>query len=410
VMPESASPRTLLFVSPFLPAAGGNGAAMRAQALLLALAPHFSASHLLWISLEGEEADELDHETARLLTSSRFVPRPARAAKWRRTWQAWKFSGHWGSGSLAKEWRRLAIRWDRATAQACRDLNPDLLFIFRFQSLPAIDSLRRRSSRVWLDLDEVESSTQARRAVIEGAAPSAPLSKARLHSDAYQQMEKRELARFDRLFVSSPVEQKRVQALDPTLSPGLLPNVYLHDHCLPPKEPQKLKRLLFVGNFNHEPNVDVINYFCGQILPLLAPENLAFQIVGTGADKKWPSEAWPRVSIQGRVEDLTPFYREADLVIVPLRCGGGTRLKLLEAFSHQRAVLSTSIGAEGLDVLPGVHLRVADGVAAFAEACRDLLRDDEKRQRLAQAGHLFFQAQHTLRNLSSALAPCFSKF
>ena len=84
--------------------------------------------------------------------------------------------------------------------------------------------------------------------------------------------------------------------------------------------------------------------------------------------------------------DLEPYYRRAALVVVPMRLGGGTRIKVLEALAHGKALVTTSVGAEGLSLTPGEALEIADGPEAFADACVRLLGDAAARRRLGERG------------------------
>jgi glycosyltransferase involved in cell wall biosynthesis len=87
---------------------------------------------------------------------------------------------------------------------------------------------------------------------------------------------------------------------------------------------------------------------------------------------------------------MEPELARADLAVVPLRSGSGTRLKILESFAHRLPVVSTTLGAEGLDVEDGVHLLVADDAGGFAAACERLLTDDDLRVRIADAAEQHF--------------------
>jgi glycosyltransferase involved in cell wall biosynthesis len=93
--------------------------------------------------------------------------------------------------------------------------------------------------------------------------------------------------------------------------------------------------------------------------------------------------------------DCTPYYRRCALSIAPIRVGGGTRIKIVEAFAHRHPVVATAKGCEGLEVADGTHLLVADEPRRFAEACARLLKDGELSRRLAQAGFDYFEANHT---------------
>jgi glycosyltransferase involved in cell wall biosynthesis len=91
-------------------------------------------------------------------------------------------------------------------------------------------------------------------------------------------------------------------------------------------------------------------------------------------------------AVADSVPDVAGYLEAATLMVVPLRRGAGTRLKVLEALAHGKAVVSTSVGAEGLDLRPGVDLEIADDAESFARACARLLDDPEARCRMANAG------------------------
>jgi glycosyltransferase involved in cell wall biosynthesis len=129
-------------------------------------------------------------------------------------------------------------------------------------------------------------------------------------------------------------------------------------------------------------------YFCREILSHIRAEepDVRLTIVGrapTPAVQKLGDEAGVRVT--GRVDDVRPDLEEATAYIVPLRIGGGTRLKIFEAMAMGKAVVSTTVGAEGLPVTSGEHLLVADEPRTFARAVVGLLRDPDRRRRLESA-------------------------
>jgi glycosyltransferase involved in cell wall biosynthesis len=98
----------------------------------------------------------------------------------------------------------------------------------------------------------------------------------------------------------------------------------------------------------------------------------------------------PAVVVAGRVPDMEPELARADIAVVPLRIGSGTRLKILESFAHRIPVVSTTIGADGLDVQNGVHLLLADRPEEFARACRRVIEDRALARRLADAAERRF--------------------
>ncbi len=148
--------------------------------------------------------------------------------------------------------------------------------------------------------------------------------------------------------------------------------------------------LVFTGSMDWLPNEDGITSFVGTILPRVRQEipEAALTIVGRQPTKATLglAERDSRIDVTGRVPDIRPFLARASVVIVPLRIGGGTRLKIFEAMAMGCAVVSTSVGAEGLPVTHGTHLLIADSADEFAQACVRLLRNPELARRIgAQA-------------------------
>ncbi len=145
--------------------------------------------------------------------------------------------------------------------------------------------------------------------------------------------------------------------------------------------------IVFVGAMDWQPNSDGVEYFCSEIWPAIRAEvpGARFRIVGRNPGKsvqKWASES---IEITGRVTSVVEHLHEAAVVIVPLRIGGGTRLKIYEAMAAGKAVVSTTVGAEGLDVKHGRDIVLADDANSFGQAVLMLLRDPEMRRRYEEA-------------------------
>ena len=153
-------------------------------------------------------------------------------------------------------------------------------------------------------------------------------------------------------------------------------------------EPAPIAPLItFVGAMDWEPNVDGVEYFCSEVWPAIKSEvpGARFRIVGRNPVRrieKWASES---IEVTGRVPSVIEHLRESAVVIVPLRVGGGTRLKSYEAMAAAKAVVSTTVGAEGLDVHNGRDIILADDARAFSQAVVMLLRDRELRRRYEKA-------------------------
>ena len=149
-------------------------------------------------------------------------------------------------------------------------------------------------------------------------------------------------------------------------------------------EPDPSPRLLFTGGMKYEPNQDAVRFFVREILPLIRKSHpdCRFRIAGGSAQEVFEklAESDPGIEIASDVPDMRPHFEAADVVVVPLRAGSGTRTKILEAMSMARATVSTSLGAEGIPCTEGVHLRLADTPGSFARAVVELLDHLEKRQ------------------------------
>ena len=183
-------------------------------------------------------------------------------------------------------------------------------------------------------------------------------------------MERRLLPRFDAVVVVSEEERRLLRGIAPGIDPAIVPNGIDTTACRL-LEPDPRGGLLFVGNLSYRPNVDAIVHFCAETLPILHRSHPELDVTITGPEP--PEEVrrlgrLPHVEVTGRVDDLEPIYRRARLCIAPLRAGGGTRLKILEAMAYGRPVVSTRFGCEGLDVENGREVLLADRPEDFARA------------------------------------------
>jgi polysaccharide biosynthesis protein PslH len=156
-------------------------------------------------------------------------------------------------------------------------------------------------------------------------------------------------------------------------------------------------RLVFTGSMDWLPNEDAMTYFCRDVLPLIRAQapDVTLSIVGRA-----PTPSVARlaeiagVEVTGRVDDVRGYIERAAAYIVPIRIGGGTRLKIFEAMAMGKAVVSTTVGAEGLPVTDGVHLRVADAPDSFAAAVLEVLRDPGLRVRLESAARTLVEREY----------------
>ena len=147
------------------------------------------------------------------------------------------------------------------------------------------------------------------------------------------------------------------------------------------------RTVMFLGSMDWEANIDAVEHFCRTTWPAIraAVPDARFLIVGRNPHARVLSLASDSVEVTGTVPSVVEYLARAAVVVVPLRIGGGTRLKIFEAMAAGRAVVSTSIGAEGLDVASGRDLLLADDDAVFAGAVVELLRGGDRRRALGRA-------------------------
>ena len=161
------------------------------------------------------------------------------------------------------------------------------------------------------------------------------------------------------------------------------------DYFHPNSEKVTQSQLVFTGSMDWRPNQDAVQYFIKNIFPRAREKcpDLKFTVVGRDPPKEiWNLDKITGVTIAGTVDDIRPYIAQAALYIVPLRIGGGSRLKILEAMAMEKPVLSTSIGAEGLDVRSGKDIFIADSPQIFAEKIITCLANKELLARVARQG------------------------
>lgn len=138
------------------------------------------------------------------------------------------------------------------------------------------------------------------------------------------------------------------------------------------------------------PNNDAVIYFINEVLPLIwkKKDDVRFTIVGKGPSRQMldAAEKDPRIIVTDRVDDVRPFIDRSRIFVVPIRVGGGTRLKILEAMSMEKAVISTSVGAEGIRHSDGENIVIQDEPQGFADAVLSLIGDHDRELRMGKAG------------------------
>jgi polysaccharide biosynthesis protein PslH len=205
--------------------------------------------------------------------------------------------------------------------------------------------------------------------------------------------------RFDGVTFCSEIDEARARALVPGMRSAVVPNAVDLDHfrsdpALPPPDG---RTVMFFGAINYFPNVDGLRFLFDEVWPIVArthPE-ARLKIVGQHPTPEVLAFRGPRVEVTGRVDDLRPHLARAAVTVVPLRIGGGTRFKILEAMAMARPVVSTTLGAEGIDAVAGRDILLADDAVGLAAAIGRVLDDARLGEELGARGRALVEEHYS---------------
>lgn len=232
----------------------------------------------------------------------------------------------------------------------------------------------------------VESSLWRRMASTETNLAKRLLFK--IESAKMERYERNALKRFHRVIAVSETDRQQMLAMQPGCEITVVPTgVDCREFTGAPPASGTPPRIIFIGSMDWEPNIDSVAFFCRDIWPSIRTQfpDAIFEIVGRNPHAKVRALASDSIRVTGTVPSINSYLKDATVVVVPLRIGGGTRLKIFEAMAMGKAVVSTSIGAEGLDVSSGRNIILADDPQRFAEAVLLLLRDPALRRKYEEA-------------------------
>lgn len=219
----------------------------------------------------------------------------------------------------------------------------------------------------------------------------------------------RRLARiFDAVYVVSEADRAYLSAVDPRLKIRVVSNGVDTEHFVPAREPAPPPvRLVFTGAMDYTPNEDAMLFFHREIYPRIVarlPE-VRLWIVGRDPGPRLAALAHdPSITLTGAVADVRPYLAQGTVVVVPMRLGSGTRIKVLEALAMGKAVVSTRVGTEGLRVIAGKHFVRADDSDTFATEVARLAGDATERQRLGREGRALVEAEYDWRVVLAPLS------
>lgn len=167
-----------------------------------------------------------------------------------------------------------------------------------------------------------------------------------------------------------------------------------------------------MGSMDYHANIHAVVDFARDVWPVIHPRqpDLVFTIVGRNPSTEVRElSAHPGIEVTDTVDDVRPYYREAVASIVPLKVGGGSRLKILESMAAGIPVVSTTLGAEGLEVRHGTEIVIADTNEQLASAISDLLASDELQKRLSQAGRALVSQRYEWKIAGESLFRTYEK-
>jgi sugar transferase (PEP-CTERM/EpsH1 system associated) len=207
-----------------------------------------------------------------------------------------------------------------------------------------------------------------------------------------QRYERAKMPLYQACLVCSEKDGQLIRQDAPEMPVVVIPNGVDLSTFVPSRHPEsRCPTLLYVGAMDYYPNIDAVRFFFRTMYEPLrqAVPHLGVQVVGhTPPPEIRQLAELPGVEVTGSVPDVRPYYEQATVFIVPLRLGGGTRLKIVEAMAIGLPVVSTTVGVEGLDVRPGENILIADDAASFTDGVLRLLRDPDLRDRIAEGGQV----------------------
>ena len=233
----------------------------------------------------------------------------------------------------------------------------------------------------------------------------------RLYSEVnWRKLRNEELGTYrdaDGVYLCSTADEQRLLEEVPEARTTVIPNAADVEFYRPRAGDPKPdgRTIVFFGLLSYAPNVDGVIYFVNEIWPHVAASHpdARCKIIGGSPPPALLALAGPRIEFTGFVPDLRPHLAEAAVVVVPLRLGGGTRLKIVEAMAMGKAIVSTTLGAEGIDATPDRDIMIADDAASFAARIRSLLDDVGRAAELGHAARRLAESKYAWSSAARAL-------
>ena len=223
---------------------------------------------------------------------------------------------------------------------------------------------------------------------------------------AFQRYERVLSPKFDAVTCTSDIDAAVFQQHCAEDVIEIIPNGVDVAHYQPDFSAEAPAHLIYIGSMDWYPNEDAVDFFADEVLPRIQERvsDVKFSIVGGNPSARVQKLAEKEgIVVTGRVPEIKPYFAEATVFVVPLRIGSGTRLKILEALAMGKAIVSTSVGAEGLDLKDGEEIFIADESTAFADAVTRLLTDPTLRRRIGENGRARVERDYDWRSIGEKL-------
>jgi glycosyltransferase involved in cell wall biosynthesis len=248
----------------------------------------------------------------------------------------------------------------------------------------------------------VESELLRRRAPVQGRAPVRAYF--RYQAERMKREEQDWIGRIALNVVVSQDDRDLLASFDPDARFTIVPNGVDIEAFYP--EPAQGDGLAYIGGTHWFPNLDALDFFCDSILPHLRAAGVEIPVHWVGSASKEEQRRYADefgVQLTGYVDDVRPFMRDTLCNIVPLRAGGGTRLKILNSWAMGKAIVSTSVGCQGLDARDGENILIRDDPREFAEAILALQGDESLRSKLEQGARKTAEQHYAWRVIGPAM-------
>ncbi len=388
----SVAPLRVLFVTPYLPSPPRFGGQRRLDGLIAGLARHEDVSVLSFVEPAELADDELPTTRAYCRHVATLPRRTQVTSKDKRALQLRSVLSSRSYEWLCHETPGFAATFDDLVLRGGYDV---VHFEFPFTASHGLPRKRPPGAVFLLDEHNIEFDIGR-----QTAAAGAGVSRRLYHAVNWRKIRAEEgqlWAGLDGCTVTSARDQEMLLSLAPRTRTAVVPNaVDLEGFCPTPGSVGSSDEMLFFGAVDYYPNTDGLLFFLDRILPRIRVRRPSARLSVVGRRPPPPITAWHGrgVTVTGAVPDVRPHIQEAAVVVVPLRLGGGTRLKILEAMAMGKAIVSTSVGAHGLDIVPERELRIADDPDEFAAKVAELLADPARASRLGAAARRFVEERH----------------